>query len=609
MRASSAVHNVVLPVGMTRRPPAGDLENDVRSVATMRLPPLASWPGPLLFLAVGVVYAALAQYVFWLNDPLNNGAGFWPAAGVTLAACVVVPIRRWPWILAAVALAEGAVDLAHGYPVSSVVWWVAGNTAEPAAGAALIHRFAPGGRLVPVRNLVVFFAAAAVGAVVAAVVGSGATTAVIGREWVEIVVKWAVGDALGTLAVAPLLLAGRQPPTPARSTAESVAFAGVVGGIAFMLLQDWPPEVDITLPLLVIPVLAVVGLRFGVRVAAAAGFVVAHVANVANGLGHGPFEHLSGETVHAITVLQAFVALALTVGLLVAVLVADAIERARVSERHQGVADALQRAVLPARLPSVPGLELAARYVPAPLGSATMVGGDWYDAFLLADGTVCLAVGDVMGHGIQAAVVMAQVRNGLRSLAFEIDDPAEVLAVLDRQLARDHDDVFATAIFARYRDGELWWANAGHPPLFVIRRGGSVEMPAHSPFPLLGLGTTAYGAERVALEPGDAVVVYTDGLVEQRDRPLGDGLDRLLDIARRLGPDAPDALCDSFLLEAITGRARTDDVCVLAARRAAPATVPTEPAVVVAAFDGDELTAGIVEEGNGRDPSPTSPTR
>ena len=130
------------------------------------------------------------------------------------------------------------------------------------------------------------------------------------------------------------------------------------------------------------------------------------------------------------------------------------------AEEHR-VKESLQRAVLPARLPPVAGVELAARYLPADMPS--LVGGDWYDAFCLPDGSLAVATGDVVGHDLDAAATMGQVRNALRAYAFSDDPPAEVLARLNRLITGLGDNGLATALFGRIDPAQRMfrWACGG----------------------------------------------------------------------------------------------------------------------------------------------------
>jgi serine phosphatase RsbU (regulator of sigma subunit) len=245
---------------------------------------------------------------------------------------------------------------------------------------------------------------------------------------------------------------------------------------------------------------------------------------------------------------------------------AQAIERARLYERQRTVAGALQQAILPERLPVVPGVELAARYQPTPLEAAVHVGGDWYDAFLLADGRLGLAVGDVCGHGLAAAAIMGTLRNALRAYAFEGHDPAAVIEALNELLVGTSDHELATAVYAVLDGDRLSWCGAGHPPLAVLGSDGVPRLLNASTGPLLGLAGSAYRAESVQLRPGDTVVAYTDGLIEHRTWGLDEGFVHLVDeLGRRAGRDV-DTLCDDLVRVGRGGRPQEDDVCILVLR-------------------------------------------
>jgi serine phosphatase RsbU (regulator of sigma subunit) len=245
---------------------------------------------------------------------------------------------------------------------------------------------------------------------------------------------------------------------------------------------------------------------------------------------------------------------------------AQAIERARLYERQQTVADALQQAVLPDRLPAVAGVALAARYQPTPLGVSVHVGGDWYDAFVLADGRLGLAVGDVCGHGLAAAAIMGTLRNALRAYAYEGRDPAAVMDALNGLLVQTSDHELATAIYGVLDGSDLTWCGAWHPPLFRVRAGRAVEALPASTGPLLGLVGSTYTSERVRLEPGDTLVAYSDGLVEHRSWGLDDAFAHLAaELARHAG-DGVDALCDALVRDGRGGRPQEDDACVLVLR-------------------------------------------
>jgi len=249
--------------------------------------------------------------------------------------------------------------------------------------------------------------------------------------------------------------------------------------------------------------------------------------------------------------------------------VASGLANAALYQREHGVAEALTRAVLPDSLPQVPGLNIAARYRPA--GPSVDVGGDWYDAFRIADGRVALVVGDVAGHGLPSAAGMVQLRNGVRAFALDGRPPSEVLeragALLDA--SADDMDVIATVVFAFYdpASGEFRWASAGHPPPLLIAPGRA-EFLDTTPGPLLGSAAALRCPEhRVTLEPGTGVIMYTDGLVERRDQNIADGLDHLAVVAASLESLEPGYAC-AHVIDAMTGTVdRNDDSCVLCVHR------------------------------------------
>jgi serine phosphatase RsbU (regulator of sigma subunit) len=228
----------------------------------------------------------------------------------------------------------------------------------------------------------------------------------------------------------------------------------------------------------------------------------------------------------------------------------------------------LQQIILP--IPTgpieLPGMRAAVRYVPAE--QASRVGGDWYHAAPASDGSVVLAVGDVAGHGIPAAAAMARLRHTLAALAVTTTtDPAELLAHLNRLIHTGDDDfATATAVVARYRPdtGELRWAQAGHPAPLLARAGRTGELPRPAG-PLLGaIDPARYETAEVTLRQGDLLLLYTDGLVEERSRTLADGLAPViaaLDEVSAGGAAEPLGDVLSRLRRANPG----DDTCVLAA--------------------------------------------
>jgi serine phosphatase RsbU (regulator of sigma subunit)/anti-sigma regulatory factor (Ser/Thr protein kinase) len=246
--------------------------------------------------------------------------------------------------------------------------------------------------------------------------------------------------------------------------------------------------------------------------------------------------------------------------------------------RAEDVAEALQHSLLPERLPELPELELAGRYVPA--GGELRVGGDWYDAIPLADGRVALAIGDVAGHGVRAAAVMGQVSHALRAYAREGHSPGALLQRVDALvLAGGLGMVTCQLALLDPATGELCWASAGHPPALVARPDAPARLldgPLGHPLGVLPASRFSEGAGTLA--DGESLVLYTDGLVERRRESIDVGIGALA-AALDGGPAA--AACDGILDALLGGAEPADDVALLVARRVrltAPAAVLTIPA-------------------------------
>lgn len=237
----------------------------------------------------------------------------------------------------------------------------------------------------------------------------------------------------------------------------------------------------------------------------------------------------------------------------------------RLRELQRGVSAALQRSLLPA-LPLVPGLTLAARFTPAVDGLA--VGGDWYDAFALPTGGLALVIGDATGHDVQAAARMAELRNLLRAVAVDAaDPPASTLARLDRVVDAVAPELSGTCLYAQVATGaggaQLRWSSAGHLPPVLLRRGAA-ELLETPPDLMLGVRIdTARADHQRELQAGDCLVLYTDGLVEDRRSVLDERLEALRRLVETAGGDGPERLAD-VLVERLASR--EDDVAVLVVR-------------------------------------------
>lgn len=234
---------------------------------------------------------------------------------------------------------------------------------------------------------------------------------------------------------------------------------------------------------------------------------------------------------------------------------------------QRSAADLLQGSLLPATIPEVPGVRLAARAVPGTSGRR--VGGDWYDVIRLPDGQVCLVVGDVVGHDLSAAAVMGQLRNALRAYALEDSSPAGVLAKLNRAAHLLAVSDLATCICAVLdpTTGTVRWASAGHLPPLLTAPSGRGRLLVREPGPPLGVAADLeFPMHTTTLAPGAALLLFSDGLVERRGVPIDTGLRSLESLV--IPDDDPEARCDVLLSELVGNPPHgDDDVTVLLLRR------------------------------------------
>jgi serine phosphatase RsbU (regulator of sigma subunit)/anti-sigma regulatory factor (Ser/Thr protein kinase) len=251
---------------------------------------------------------------------------------------------------------------------------------------------------------------------------------------------------------------------------------------------------------------------------------------------------------------------------------AVALDNARRYTREHAMAVTLQRSLLPRDLPEPSALELAHRYLPAQAG----VGGDWFDVIELSGARVALVVGDVVGHGLHAAATMGRLRTAVHNFASLDLAPDELLSRLDDLVARldreraaqgeDEGLIGATCLYVVYDPvtGTCCTARAGHPPLALVLPDGTVSFPDLPAGPPLGLGGLPFDSTEFRVPEGSQLVLYTDGLVEDRDRDIDVGLDILCTALSH--PDRPPEQTCRAVLDALPPERARDDIALLVAR-------------------------------------------
>ncbi|MET8950034.1 SpoIIE family protein phosphatase [Streptomyces sp. NPDC004393] len=272
---------------------------------------------------------------------------------------------------------------------------------------------------------------------------------------------------------------------------------------------------------------------------------------------------------------------------------AVSIDNARRYTREHSMAETLQRSLLPQRLPEQGALDIAYRYLPAQAG----VGGDWFDVLPLSGARVALVVGDVVGHGLHAAATMGRLRTAVHNFSALDLPPDELLGLLDELVARiDQNETAedtsapvtgATCLYAIYDPASrrCTIARAGHPPPALIQPDGEVGFPDVPAGPPLGLGGLPFETADLELPEGSRLVLYTDGLVEDRERDIDDGLELLRAWLADAGP-SPEDTCRA-VLDARPPSRSSDDIALIVARtralvpdQIAEWDVPMDPAAV-----------------------------
>lgn len=528
------------------------------------------WPTWLVVVVVAVAYACGALLAFVAFGATAIVVLFLPA-GVTLSALVLTHVRQWPWILAAVAVTEIAVDVSQGQSPRFVWGFALANTAEPLVGAWLLRRYVSGEvDLLRRRDLGAFLVCCVVaGPLVGGACGATTISVALDRGWWESFLPFWAGDATGVLTVGGCVLAWRH--RPATGLVPLVRWAGpLLVTVTITAIGFWPAQV----PLFYLPIPLLFALAFGQRllVTLTCGLAMTVTANVLTSAGHGPWAALDSPTAQKTATLQLFLAVAILGAWFLAVGVAErdaarqatgrALERARSYERELDAAHQLQRALLPVLAGELRGLRVTADYRPAE--HTHDVGGDWYDVFALPGDRIGLVVGDVVGHDLAAAAAMARMQSALRIIAQSADGPAHALEELDRASALITDSFMTTIGYADYDPGTrlLRYACAGHPPPLLLTAAGAGYLWSGRSAPV-GVMNGSRPQAQCVVPAGSTLIWYTDGLVERGEIPLPASLDRLAEAAAALGDHDPEDLCRALLRSMSADETLRDDAVIL----------------------------------------------
>jgi integral membrane sensor domain MASE1 len=465
----------------------------------------------LAIAAVAAVYYGAARLGLSLAFTTPSVTAVWPPTGIALAAVLLLGYRIWPGIALGAFLANAWTDV----PIYTTLGITAGNTLEAVVGAYLLNRFASfRPTLERLRDvLALFVLGGVVSTMVSATIGTSSllvgdeiAAADFGITWRT----WWLGDMGGDLVVGTALMV-MVSHWPYRGlpggVVEALALMLIVGGTTALVFTTMVP-----LTFLLIPPLMLVALRFEQPGAVLACLLVASIAIPLTEDDMGPFSGQSPDD--RLLLAQAVTGIA---SLTTLVLAAVITERRRVEYTLERISGTLQASLLPAEVPEIPGIEAEIYYRPA--GEHQIVGGDFYDVFPADDGGWAVVVGDVVGKGAEAAATTALARYTVRAVAVHERQPSRILGELNDAIRRQTPDQSCTAVYLRVeldRPGRAraTLASGGHPSPLLLRTDGSVERLDTASL-VLGIEDDPRLTDRaIELRPGDALLLYTDGLTD-----------------------------------------------------------------------------------------------
>jgi integral membrane sensor domain MASE1 len=494
----------------------------------------------LAFCSVLVGYVAGAYVAFELLSVSSLGAVFFAPAGVSVAAMLLSPTHRWPYIFAAVVIGEVFVDLQMGsYPMWATLGFALANGSEALAGAWIVRRFRRRVDLARLRDLGWFFlGAAGVGPLVGALIG-GVTVWFLGTHTaVETVLLWWLGDSLGVIIVGGAILAVFATDQRRAPWLELVGALALTATVAFAVhwLVDEPVGFIAVIPLMALSA------RLGTRAAAAATALITGIAISAWVISGGDALGLPGTGGMVVVKLQL---LSMAAAALLVAAEASELERASQQAGYRlETVELLRRALAPEQ--DIHHAHVDAEGASRSASRRLEVGGDWYDVIESDDGVVAIVIGDVVGHGEEALVTMGKLRFAAQALVMLGRDSGHVLDWLAEYARQLEGRPFATCFVAFFdpTTGTLNYSSAGHPPGLLGLADGSWRWLSEARSAPIGVPATDARPTATVEFPHEAtLVVYTDGVVERAGEVIDTGLARMFDAV----VDAPDGSVTALL--------------------------------------------------------------
>jgi integral membrane sensor domain MASE1 len=480
-----------------------------------------------LALVLALVYFASAKLGLALAFSTPSVTAVWPPAGIALAALVLGGRGLWPGVLLGAFLANVTTDV----PLYTAAGIAVGNTLEALVGASLLDRFGFRPALLRLRDIFALVVLAAfLSTAVSATIGVASLS--VGDSLPQGAPSawrvWWLGDMGGDLLVASVIfvLVTHWPyrDLPG-SAAEALALMLALVGIGLVVFTHHVPAAYLTFPIIVWA-----GLRFLQPGASVAAVVLATIAVAFTVNESGPFVRPSQDD--SLLLAQSFSAIVGLTGLILATIT---FQGRRAERRAQHLAHDLQAELQPPQLPEIPQFEAAGWYRAGMQGQE--VGGDFYDVFKASPGRWVAVIGDVCGKGPEAASLTALARYTLRAVGRQATGPSNALRALNEAILEQRSDQrFMTAVLVQLDveklDHTVALSNGGHLPPLLVRARGEVEEVVGKGGMLLGIySDPGLVDQRLKLLPGDALVLFTDGLAERRD-PHDDPAGRIRELLR-----------------------------------------------------------------------------